>query len=209
MGALLASLGDLGYGYAYRVLDACWFGLAQRRKRVFIVGHLGAPWTAPAEVLFEPEGCFGDTPPRREEGTLAPTILASGAGTDRPGGPRLGQEDEYLVPMPDVAHALTAYGPRMDPSTDTYAPFPTLRGLGHGWQGQHWDDASRTGLLRRLTPTECERLQGFPDGWTAYGIDADGGVVMMSDTQRYRMLGDAVPVPVAEWIFRRILKCTT
>lgn len=44
--------------------------------------------------------------------------------------------------------------------------FSTLRGFGHGWQGQHWDDAAKVGMVRRLTPTECERLQGFPDGWT-------------------------------------------
>jgi len=48
--------------------------------------------------------------------------------------------------------------------------------------------------VRRLTPTECERLQGFPDGWT------DG----QSDTQRYKQLGNAVAVPVVEWIGRRI-----
>lgn len=50
--------------------------------------------------------------------------------------------------------------------------------------------------VRRLTPTECERLQGFPDGWTAG----------QSDTQRYKQLGNAVAVPVAEWIGRRIMK---
>jgi DNA (cytosine-5)-methyltransferase 1 len=49
--------------------------------------------------------------------------------------------------------------------------------------------------VRRLTPLECERLQGFPDGWT------EGE----SDSTRYRMLGNAVCVPVAEWIGRRIL----
>ena len=52
--------------------------------------------------------------------------------------------------------------------------------------------------VRRLTPTECERLQGFPDGWT----DIDG----MSDSARYRMLGNAVAVPVAEWIGKRIIE---
>jgi site-specific DNA-cytosine methylase len=50
--------------------------------------------------------------------------------------------------------------------------------------------------VRRLTPLECERLQGFPDGWT----DIPGN----SDTQRYRQLGNAVAVPVAEWIMRRL-----
>ena len=51
--------------------------------------------------------------------------------------------------------------------------------------------------VRRLTPTECERLQGFPDGWTAVGGQ--------SDSARYRQLGNAVAVPVAEWITRRIV----
>lgn len=49
--------------------------------------------------------------------------------------------------------------------------------------------------VRRLTPTECERLQGFPDGWT------EGE----SDSARYRMLGNAVAVPVAEWIGRQLM----
>ena len=51
--------------------------------------------------------------------------------------------------------------------------------------------------VRRLTPTEAERIQGFPDDWT----DVNG----MSDSARYRMLGNAVAVPVAEWIGRRIM----
>lgn len=50
--------------------------------------------------------------------------------------------------------------------------------------------------IRRLTPTECERLQGFPDGWT------DG----QADTQRYKQLGNAVAVPVVEWIMKRIME---
>jgi len=52
--------------------------------------------------------------------------------------------------------------------------------------------------VRRLTPLECERLQGFPDGWTA--------VKGMKDRPRYRMLGNAVCVPVAEWIGKRIMQ---
>lgn len=59
------------------------------------------------------------------------------------------------------------------------------------------DPTVRTGeIIRRLTPLECERLQGFPDGWTA--IEGN------PDTQRYRQLGNAVAVPVAEWILRRL-----
>ena len=56
---------------------------------------------------------------------------------------------------------------------------------------------------RRLTPTECERLQAFPDGWTAEGIE-DGTVRPMADGPRYRMMGNAVTVNVIEWIGERI-----
>jgi len=56
-------------------------------------------------------------------------------------------------------------------------------------------------LVRRLTPRECERLQGFPDDWTA--TDADGRP--LADTIRYRMMGNAVAVPVVEWIGARLL----
>ena len=55
---------------------------------------------------------------------------------------------------------------------------------------------SETSVVRRLTPTECERLQGFPDGWT------DG----QADSHRYKQMGNAVAVPVVEWIIKRIIK---
>jgi DNA (cytosine-5)-methyltransferase 1 len=60
--------------------------------------------------------------------------------------------------------------------------------------------------VRRLMPVECERLQGFPDGWTAWGIDGNGERVDISDAQRYRMLGNAVTVNVAQWIGKRIVE---
>lgn len=56
--------------------------------------------------------------------------------------------------------------------------------------------------VRRLTPRECERLQGFPDDWTRW--DADGNA--LPDSARYRMMGNAVAVPVAEWVARRIME---
>jgi len=63
-GAFLGGLGELGYGFAYRVLDAQYFGVAQRRKRVFVVGYLG-DWRPAAAVLFERESLSGDSPPSR------------------------------------------------------------------------------------------------------------------------------------------------
>jgi len=64
-GSFLGALGDLGYGWAYRVLDAQWFGVAQRRRRVFVVGHLG-DWERAAKVLFERESVRRDSPPNRK-----------------------------------------------------------------------------------------------------------------------------------------------
>jgi len=58
--------------------------------------------------------------------------------------------------------------------------------------------------IRRLTPIECERLQGFPDNWTKYGIDENGNEVLISDTQRYKMMGNAVTTNVVEAIARKL-----
>jgi hypothetical protein len=80
MGAVVGALGDLGYGVAYRVLDAQFFGVPQRRRRVFFVGHLGEPWGAPAEVLFECEGGAGDSAAGRETGAGVTAGIAAGAG---------------------------------------------------------------------------------------------------------------------------------
>ena len=60
--------------------------------------------------------------------------------------------------------------------------------------------------VRRLTPTECERLQGFPDGWTAERIDETKGLIPQADSHRYKQMGNAVAVPVVEWIVNRIVE---
>ena len=61
------------------------------------------------------------------------------------------------------------------------------------------------GTVRRLTPTECERLQGFPDGWTAERIDEVKGLVTQADSSRYKQMGNAVAVPCVEWIVNRLV----
>src|SRR3990167_9900259 len=79
-GIVLTALDQLGYGVAWTVLDAQYTGLAQRRERVFLVGRFGAP--CPGEILFEPEGLSGDSPPRRTAGGSVAAPLGAGA-TDR------------------------------------------------------------------------------------------------------------------------------
>jgi len=79
---------------------------------------------------------------------------------------------------------------------------PTMRSItvGGGKPGQGYPAVLTYAGVRRLTPRECERLQGFPDDWTL--LDDQGGVI--ADTHRYRFMGNAVTVPVVEWIGRRI-----
>ena len=79
-GSILGGMGELGYGVAYRVLDAQFFGVAQRRRRVFVVGYLG-DWRRAAAVLFERHSLSGNPAPRREKGPGVAALTANGVGT--------------------------------------------------------------------------------------------------------------------------------
>jgi len=201
---ILRGLVECGYGVAWRVLDAQYFGVPQRRCRVFIVGSLGDGRAA--QVLFERDGLPGhpstrraaqqeaaaalraDTPSHRDGGSSPPSDAlivshltfdwqtAGSARTsivDAPGATRSLSASKTLA----VANTLTAHHGRLDLDSTNYVS----SGPGGG--------------VRRLTPTECERLQGFPADFT----------VGQSDSARYRQLGNAVPVPVARWIGARIM----
>lgn len=238
MGTIIGALGKLGYMGAYRVLDAQYFGVAQRRRRVFIIGHLGDGRAA--EVLFERASrAWNPAPSREKKQETAATLTrgsARGRGVNPPG--RRREDDVNLVARPLAFSKTTDH---YDTSQQTYVaygvsenqraevrltPYSRQITTGGGKPGQgypcvafanvsdgssvrsainlappltnrHGDPGSVASLLgvRRLTPMECERLQGFPDDWTAG----------QSDSARYRQLGNAVCVPVAEWIGRRIL----
>ncbi len=125
-GAFLGGLAELGYGWAYRVLDAQYvrvdgFGRAvpQRRRRVFVIGNLG-DWRRSAAVLFEPESLSGNPAPRREAGQgIAPTI------SSRPtGGGGLGADFDLDGGL--VARCVTAGNQRLDPETDNFVVVNTL-----------------------------------------------------------------------------------
>lgn len=254
---LLAEAGALDI--AWRVLDAQWFGVPQRRRRIFVVadfrGHRAS------EILFEQQGESGNIAPSREAGESIAASLrsrSSSPGVNLPG--RGGEDDSNLV----IADPLTVGANQYSGFTGepVVAAFkggagveasigyreeqsPTLTGAASGSNGSptihtiakpllgkgnssHADDletyipitayalaareakgvsmlpaqtnyVARPGV-RRLTPTECERLQGFPDGWTEF--DSDGTPI--SDTQRFKMLGNSVAVPVLEWIANRM-----
>jgi len=110
-GSFLGALGQLGYEWAYRVLDAQWFGVAQRRRRVFVVAHLGEGSLA-AKVLFESESVRRDTPPRREarQGVatnVAPSLTASNNPIRSPQSSEVTQQVNAVLEASIVSPTIT------------------------------------------------------------------------------------------------------
>ncbi len=101
-GTFLGALGELGYGFAYRVLDAQFFRVAQRRRRVFVVGYLG-DWRRAAAVLFERHSLSGHPAPRRQAGPSVAALTANGVGT-------CGADDNQGRAGHLIAHSLRGEG---------------------------------------------------------------------------------------------------
>jgi len=252
--AILQGLLELGYRAAWRTLDAQYFGVPQRRRRVFLVASLGDERCA--EILFEPESLRRDPPPGRQTQQAAAGTLSASSGK------RGADSAERNTLIPEVAHRLAAEAADasedgtgrgqpliviqdarevekqqhglgiseeevsytidgrsrhavafpwnkpypeanlpLEPTTSALQsdhsshdavviPSPLGEGQGEGVNRQ----VLSTCVVRRLTPRECERLQGLPDDYTAG----------FSDSKRYEMIGDAVAVPVARWLGSRI-----
>lgn len=171
---IVRALAELGYGVGWRVLNSKDFGVPQSRQRVFIVGSYGEG-QGPAEILFEPECREGDTEESGSNGEKPLSPFKRSVGDTRKG---------PIVKA--LAHCLYACSARHT-GTDwsrNYASYPD-------------------GRVRRLVPVECERLQGLPDGWTIPDDekfkDSDD-----LDSLRYHAIGNAVTVPVVQWLATRI-----
>jgi DNA (cytosine-5)-methyltransferase 1 len=249
-GSFLGALGELGYEWAYRVLDAQWFGVAQRRRRVFVVAHLGKGNLA-AKVLFESESVRRNPAPSREAGQgVAADVETGVGGGDKLDGFRMQAFGEYandgtasamkardykdatdLVASPVIIDRAAfnqgenaQYKPRIKhgETMDSLV----ARGPHAVLFENHPNDSRVTGphdvapscvsrygtgginpadrmAVRRLTPRECERLQGFPDDHTLIswrGKPAD----QCPDGPRYKALGNSMAVPCMAWIGKRI-----
>jgi DNA (cytosine-5)-methyltransferase 1 len=237
-GIVLDALDRIGYSGAWTILDARYFGVAQRRRRVFGVFARGDSGTERcAEILALSERLRGNPAPRRQARKGTASTLAARTR----GGGGLGTDldlDGGLVADPISAREATTYAhagnncgrlhnvvPRVEATCtagahpgsyngqDAYAdghliPFDTAQitsadnrsnpqpgAPSHPITAHGHAPAIAGQGVRRLTPRECERLQGFPDDWTE--VQANG--------PRYRQLGNAVAVPCAEWIGRRLM----
>lgn len=216
-GALLSEMGKLGYGVSWRILDAQFFGVPQRRRRIFVVGYLG-DWRPPFAVLIEQERVRGNIekgqgPERTSPGGVGKSSFAGGEGVvydiNHDGRPRV-----YEGVAPTLLTRMGTGGNQIPLTVQTFAmksfaqwssdtTGSTLRATGGNYGGGSENLVADKTVVRKLTPVECERLQGFPDDYTKVpyrGKPAD----MCPLSPRYKALGNSIAVPVLAWIFRRI-----
>jgi len=208
---ILGVLTDLGYEYQWQVLNSKNFGVPQNRERVFIVGNLRG---TPRPKVFPITGNNQENNEvHKRERKVASTINTSIGRNQSDGQYVVEQLQAFRVRSIDgVSSTLQGEAGGTGAKTGLYA-IPVLtpdrlkkRQNGRRFKtdgepsftltGQDIHGVSDGMKIRRLTPTECERLQGFEDGWTE-------GV---SDTQRYKMLGNAVTTNVVQWIGERLGK---
>ena len=186
---ILRVLADLGYGVEWQVLNSKDYSVPQNRERVFIVGHFGNR---------SPRKVFPITENVRETSIVTGKDISYSLDANYYKGTNtLDKNRRQLVATPVLTPELNeitkakSQGSRVYDSNGLSA---SLKSEGGGWEAKN--GLYKNGLrIRRLTPTECERLQGFPDGWT------EG----LSDTQRYKTLGNAVTTTVVKAVMERLL----
>lgn len=151
----LAGLQELGYGVQYRTFDAQYFGVAQRRNRVFVVGYLG-DWRPATAVLLEPAGMSGNPPPSRAKGQVAAGTLG---GSSQSGGFRTTDLDNHGAYIPETANPLTArmhkgVNTTMDEGQTMVPVAFKMRGGGNG-TGERGGAVGTQGGVGYLGQEEC------------------------------------------------------
>lgn len=198
MAAVIRALEDLGYGWAYRVVDARHFRspdgrrTPQRRRRVLVVGHRGPDPRPAGEVLgLTPDSREVDPPRRVRRRPLGPAP-AGGAAFDA------------VWRKSARARASLANGGYETWVSDGAAN--TLTGFDGGGPARQTHLLAQHGRLRTLTCLEWERLQGLPDGWTEGIPESDvrrDGVLIRAG--RFTMLGNAIHTGTSYWLGRRLM----
>lgn len=228
---------------AWRILDAQYFGVAQRRRRVFVIASARKGFN-PAKILFEWEGLRRDIAPCRSEGkeitqsTKSSPFLASGkpcigtlmanAGTKLWLGNQEAFSGDYAIihsrsDYKDTTDPVVAIADDVTPKTNSNSD-DTVFGIPGNWIGRKPENggnatepmdnispcqtktdrhAVASSKVRRLTPIECERLQGFPDNHTQIPY-RNKSADLCPDGPRYAACGNSMAVPVMAWIGQRI-----
>ena len=247
----------IGYSIGWRVLDAQHFGLAQRRKRVFVVGNNSNDLRGITEVLFEREGLLRDLAQSQQKGKDAtkkvrerstgydqrkkevsafsahmsePMVHKDKSGTLQAKNPtaivyQSNQTDARVKDMGDTCQTVIArWGTggnnqplvqqKNDPKIFQQNQRDEVRYIGEDGNisgalssdsgAKQTNYVHENSVIRRLTPVECERLQGFPDNYTQ--IPWKGKVKEdCPDSHRYKALGNAIAVPVIQFLGKNIV----
>ena len=247
MGRCLDELALIGaVGIEWRVLDAQFFGVPQRRRRVFIVASFNPRASGAGSILSEPESLPRDIATGNKTGQDTPSTTSR--STESSSGdliPMAFSHTAGIDPQPSTTTTTTSKGQssqavafvkarRAQSAEDfetweTDRPAPTLNIFDNGHETRatvlalpqitgtittafgpknysNLQEVSQGSVqpteagVRRLTPRECERLQGWPDDHTRWAADGKEN----ADGPRYKMIGNGVAAPVAQWIAERV-----
>jgi DNA-cytosine methyltransferase len=204
---IISTLDELGYDCQWQVLNSKNYGVPQNRERVFIIANLR---TEPRPQVF---------PIGENTGGIDERVYETAVGALSAGGHSGGMHSNMTL-IHNVYGGFGESEPRI--FEDISPTIRTPKGGGHlpmvahtvrtGGKAsgidakQNWDTYQVGGRIRRLTPIECERLQAFPDNWTKYGIDKSDKQIEISDTQRYKVMGNAVTTSVITAIGKAIIQ---
>lgn len=225
---IITTLDELGYDLQWQVVNSKNFGVPQNRERVIVVGNLrGMPRPkvfplgldetettggvkqiiggSQAYRVYESEGISVTLASEggglgAKTGLYAVPVLTPDRLNKRQNGRRFKEPEDPSFTLTAQDHqgvmcSATAYR-----EIKAYPWSPTITATNYKHPIAVLDGID----IRKLTPVECERLQGFPDNWTKHGV-MDGEVVEMSDSRRYKALGNAVTTNVIEAVMRRIV----
>lgn len=212
---------DGRWSVAWRVHDAQYWGVPQRRRRIALVADFGGDTAS--EILFERKsvsgdieasGAAGERPSGDAEASTAYAVRIRGGcdgggkgalvQTEKSGTLGTGNDQTIFQPKAYGISAFESNAMRSaNPHSGVYEA-NTSRTL--DGRGGSENLASTRYAVRRLTPLECERLQGFPDGWTDIGdyLDSKGKKRKTSDSARYKALGNSIALPFWQWMLRRM-----